>query len=370
MKTTIRISDMCSYLSDSFFGDIEIDNQTDVHPSPERIQQIILAKLKRQQEQQTGTMAEPILPVLSAESPVIGRRHIMKKNTLKILLIAAAMCLVSISAVAASNNLNYFKSIFGNSAETVKGDIQSPRISKANNDYKITEESLLSDGYKTNIIFSLENLKGNDITGDPSQMFSVQAENKSGSRFTGISYSCEALEELQQGDKCFYRMEVSSLESHLFSSIKISLSNTSLNINIPVEHCTIGKTIKINGKKYENKNYCPESVQLSPLGVLVIGKEKKAKAGLPTAEISVLMKDGSTEELMSSKSFDSGDGSTVIGGGGAVLTEEGQKKPLVSETMGERNPNGKIVSTGYFSRILDLKQVKSILVDGSEYPVG
>jgi hypothetical protein len=104
--------------------------------------------------------------------------------------------------------------------------------------------------------------------------------------------------------------------------------------------------------------------------VLVIGSEKEAKGGLPTAEIYVVMNDGTSEELISVQSFDSeDDGETISGGGSAIILGPGEKAPLVIGTMGSRNPDGKMVTSGSFSRILNLDEVKAISVDGVEYPL-
>lgn len=72
--------------------------------------------------------------------------------------------------------------------------------------------------------------------------------------------------------------------------------------------------------------------------------------------------------FLSKMSFDDGE-ETVTAGGAAVIVGEGQEPPLVIQTMGERNPDGKVVTTGYFSRILNLNDVQTICVDGTEYPL-
>lgn len=46
-------------------------------------------------------------------------------------------------------------------------------------------------------------------------------------------------------------------------------------------------------------NLTVETIQLSSLGVLVIGKEKTPGGGLPTPQIDLIFKDGSREELIS-----------------------------------------------------------------------
>lgn len=372
MKKQITISELCSYLHRSYYADVAVENDTGMHPSPERVRQIAIAKLKQPQNQKIEATGET---VISATNPASEKkeRKVMKKSKIRILTIAAVICLMSITVFAMTSGLDYFKSIFGDSAAMVRDDIQSPLLSNVSDDYRITVESLLSDGYKTNMVVSLESLKGSQINDEASGLFSVGLKDKSGAA-KGISYSCEALEEFRQGYKYFYRIEASSLNSHRDSSIEVALrkQGAALKIDIPVEHSTAAKEFKIDAKNYKNKNYRPETLQLSPLGVLVIGSEEQAKGGLPTAEIILLVKDGTTEELMSDLSFDSnesGDDTVVTGGGGVVIVEDGQQAPLVTRTMGERNPDGKVVTTGYFSRILDLNQVKAIIVDGTEYPM-
>ena len=76
-------------------------------------------------------------------------------------------------------------------------------------------------------------------------------------------------------------------------------------------------------------------MQISPLGVLLIGREAQASGGLPTPVVSVKFKDGTIEEMMSELSFDTdGDGGTVIGGGGVVISNDPLSGPLVIRSEG------------------------------------
>ena len=365
MKKQIRISDWCSLLPISYYSDLIVENHTDLQPSPERIRRIAISKLENQ------AVHESEVPAV--ESALRKENTMKKKNILRIFMIAAAVCLISITAVAASiGGLPYFKAIFGGGADTVQEDIRNPELTAANQDYKMSIQGLLSDGYKTHVIVSVESLKDAKLTEDPSGLFSVQCKASTGEISPSLNaVSCEALSPFSKGKINFYNIQVGSLKSQLDSTMEVVFQKGApLKIDIPVKHSTASKTVKINGNSYRDKNYRPESVQLSPLGVLVIGSEGKAKGGLPTSNMFVLMKDGTKDELISPESFDTGDGEPVKGGGGAVEPGFGQPTPLVTQTMGERNPDGKVVTTGYFSRILDLSQVKSILVDGTEYPVG
>ena len=99
-------------------------------------------------------------------------------------------------------------------------------------------------------------------------------------------------------------------------------------------------------------------MQITPLGVLLIGREAQASGGLPTPVVSVKFKDGTIEEMMSELSFDTdGDGGTVIGGGGVVISNNPLSGPLVISTYGMRNPEGKVVTKGEFSRFINLEDV-------------
>lgn len=357
MKIKIKITELCSYLHGSYHEKVEIENTSRLRPSAIRIRQIALAKLEQQGEQ--------------TQSPACRLKEntekgfIMKKSCARFILIAAIVCLLSATAFAATGGLEFFKSIFGSSVETLENEIWSPMISEADESYKITVESMLSDGYKTNIVVSLEDLKGNKIdvsSSEVSTLFTPKLKDNPES----FSYSCTELSKFAQKTKKYYYIEVSSLKSYKDSDLTLSLSETiaPLKVDVIVNGLKAAKEIKIDPPNGDDQNYRPETVQVSPLGVLVIGSEKQAKGGLPTSEIRLLMKDGSFEEL--ELLFDDVDGTVM--GGGAVISGWGQKQPLVVQTMGQRNPDGKVVTTGHFSRILNLNEVKAISVDGTEYP--
>ncbi|WP_347489174.1 DUF4179 domain-containing protein [Desulfoscipio sp. XC116] len=356
----VRISELCSRLDGSFYENMEIENTTGLCPSQQRIAQIARAKLREQVEQESGPAGGP------GEKDQ-EKRMGMKKNS-RVILIAVVLCLFSATALAASGGWEFFKPIFGSSVQNVQDDVWSPLLADADQTYKMTVESMLSDGYKTNIVVSLENLTGQALNLqaiEVSRLFIPEAEDDAGSF---DAYSCEELPEFAGKAKKYYYLTVSSLRDCTDAPLTISLAETvaPLKVKVKINGSLAAKEIKIDAKPEQEQNYCPETVQLSPLGVLVTGREKQATGGLPTVPVDLLMKDGSSEELLSEMSFDDGE-ETVTGGGGAVIVDEGQEPPLVIQTMGERNPDGKVVTTGYFSRILNLNEVRAIRVDGTEY---
>lgn len=92
---------------------------------------------------------------------------------------------------------------------------------------------------------------------------------------------------------------------------------------------------------------------------------------MPNEVISIVMQDGRVQEIMPEWAFDqigAGD-EPVSGGGGAVVVGNGQKEPLVVQTTGNRNPDGKVVTESIFSQVLNLDDVKAVLIGETEYPL-
>ena len=349
MKMKIRVSHMCAFLQERFYETVEPKSQPDI--SSRRIRELALSKLRQQSANVGGNTQNK-------------EKHM--KTSIKVLLIAAIVFAMSVTAFASFGGLEYFKAIFGDSAGAVEDYIQFPAASTENESYRLTVESLLSDGFKTDLIVSLTAKDGKAPGHDPKDMFST--------RFTGgdaslSSSSYQELYDFSVKSKKYYHLELTSLSNSASAEVTVALKEelAPLSVTIPTDGTlTARKQIQVKTEDYAEQNYYPETVQLSPMGVLVIGSEKEAKGGLPTAQIFVKMKDGKSEELISEASFDDSE-ETVSGGGGVVLGAEGETAPLVTGTMGERNPDGKVVTTGTFSRILNLDEVQAIIVDGVEY---
>jgi len=348
MKMKISISRMCSLLQEHHYENVEPGTPSDI--SSKRIRELAFAK-RRQQESDGNTNKQD------------KEKHM--KTSLRVLLIAAVICTLSLTAFAAFGGLEFFKSIFGDSAQSIGEHIQNPMTSTENEDYRLTVESLLSDGFKTDLIVSLAAKNGKPIPFDPMEMFHTQFI---GNEEAMNSASYREMPEFAQGDTQYYHLELTSLGNHNSAEVKISLKEelAPLSVTVPVNGTMARKEIHIKAEDYADQNYYPETVQLSPMGMLVIGSEKHPKGGLPTAQMFVQMKDGTHEELMSEMSFDDGE-ETVGGGGGAVIVGPGETAPLVITTMGSRNPDNKVVTSGSFSRILNLDQVQAIIVDDVEY---
>ena len=125
----IRISDLCSRLDPRYLEDMDVENETGLKPSGQRIEDLVFQKLN----------------VETNAAGMAGKRRPMRKKTWKILLIAAVFCLFAASVFALAGGFDYFRSIFGDTAKHVEQDIQSPGITVADSDRQMTLESMLTD---------------------------------------------------------------------------------------------------------------------------------------------------------------------------------------------------------------------------------
>lgn len=365
MNKKVRISDLSTYMDERYYEDLEMENRTDLKPSEKRIEDLVFRKLH-----ETETPASH-----QTETPV-RRKNSFPKKAGHILLVAAIVGLFATTVFAAAGGFDYFRSIFGDSAHNVENSISNPMSNVRNDDYSMTLESLLTDGYKIDLVVSLEKLSKGAFKGalfdEPLNLFETELmpppSKTSGQESVG-SYTVRELNEFSTSKKRYYYVELDNMESSLNRTLTLSLNPelADLELETLLEGAAAAKVLTI-GQTLDG-GYTIETIQLSQLGVMVIGKEDQASGGLPAPQIDIVFKDGSHDELISAMSFDSGDGETVLGGGGVVIGADPSTGPLVTGTMGQRNPDGKVVTTGEFGRAVNLDEVASILVDGTEYPV-
>lgn len=349
------IHELCSRLCAGAADSLEPVNDTKLRPSAERIKTLAMAKLSRQQ---------------GGEIAPERRRIDMKRMHLRVLAAAiVVVCLVSISVVAAMGGLEYFRSIFGGSADAVEERIEQPMISAENENFRLRVEASLTDGYKSNVILSVEAVGSRKLPDFSEKAERLFAVNIAG----GMSYCVvEPMEAFSEQRKAFVRVEVATQQSHVNEGITIAMQDAlgAGSLTLQPKQRLAMREIQPDAAQFDGQNYRVETVQISPLGALVIGSEQETKGSLPNEVISIVMKDGSVEEIMPSWAFDqSDDETTVSGGGGAVIVGEGETAPLVVNTVGTRNPEGKVVTESLFSRILRLDDVKAVMIGEKSYPL-
>lgn len=339
---------MASLLNERLCKELEPVNDSAVRPDPERIKALALEKVR-------------------VDSSRKGKFS-MRKG--RILLIAAVLAVILGVTVVAVGGMEYFRSIFGDSVENAGEGLTMPGIEVHGEDgYSMRAEAVLTDGYQTNVVFStyygekVENLDDDLIAMDD------ETENQEG--FNAYlkgpqwSSSINAMPEFGSRWRRYYHLQMTTMENCKGDTVSIRKGQEGPVLEIPLNGAESVYTVELGLDAGGGRVI--ESLQLSPMGILLISNEKEAKGSLPTVAVEVVMTDGKREDA--TVEFDyADDGVTISGGGGAVILDEGQTAPLVVMTSGRRNPDGKLVAMGTFSRLLDLGKVQSVVVEATEYP--
>lgn len=281
----------------------------------------------------------------------------MKKVSFQVALIAAIICMLTITAFAAVGGVDYIRSIFGDSTASIQDEIRTPQITAAGGGRELALEAVVTDGFVTNLVVSLTGEKpASDF-----ELFDIESDA------TLRAISWYDLEEHATADKTFYAVEV-------VSEKRFDAANMTLVLNKEVAPITMAFEVENHlgnaviefpqGDAAVSKQL--KELQVSPMGLLLIGYEKNAQGGLPATDIQLIFADGTTEDIL----LEFAPADEIIGaGGGAVIPGEIGELPLLVSFYGTRNPDGELVISGQFSRIINPAAIEKILVDGAEYPV-
>lgn len=337
------ISDMMAHIPEEMISDIEPQGD-DLHcPSPERIKELAIKKRN---------------DYLDRNEELTMKKTAFSKKTIRITLIAAIVALLNITVFAAAyGGLDFIKGIFGDSAEIIENEIVTPLVSASADGRDMAVEALVTDGFITNMVVSLTGEKPSDTN---IELFTVTTN-------TGIrSNGWYELEDFSTQSKTYYAVDLISEERFNTADITLSLNKNvaPIDLSIQVKNNLGNVVINLPDGAMSGETELKE-LQISSMGFLLIGTEEKAQGGLPATNIRLVFSDGTTEDL--EVEFDPSD-ELVGGGGGAILSANSKKLPLVTTFHGIRNPDSEIVISGKFSRIINPAGIEKIIVGGVEYP--
>lgn len=331
-----RISDMAAHLPEDTLCRVDPQGDPSVSPSALRIKQLALAKRSEYMQKE------------NEDIPV-------KKASFRVALIAALICLVSITAFAAFGGLDYIKAIFGDSAESIENEIVTPQQSVSAQGRDMALEALVTDGYVTNMVVTL--------TGDTppeDSLFAISTD-------TALrSVNWHPLDAFSAADKTYYVVSFVTETRFDTTDITLSLNPDIAPIDMPIQvQNNLGNAVIEFPEDTMSGETQLMELQVSPMGFLLIAHEQSAQGGLPSTQLQLRFADGRTESI--DVEFAPSD-ETVGGGGGAIIGGGGQT-PLVVSFQGTRNPDGELVINGEFSRIINPEHIEGIIVDGVDYPV-
>jgi len=311
----------------------------------------------------------------------------MKKAPIKILLAAALVVILSFSAFAAFGGLDYLRSIFGDSIDSIQDQVVTPLVKGSVDGRELAVEALVTDGYVTNLIVSLTGeepaepqpfvteSQGKIIEdsstivivaerGDPSEGLLFNITGDFNMRSTGWT----KLNEFSTAGKTTYAIDVLSEQRFDKANIQIALNKdiADITLDFEVENNLGNAAVNFPAGAKSGQTRLMEP-QISPMGFLLTGSEENPQGGLPPTRIKLIFANNKSEDM--NVEFAGGEGATVGGGGGAIMTGRWEKAPLVTKFHGVRNPDGELVITGQFSRVINPAEIVKVVIDGAEYPV-
>lgn len=326
---------MASHISQEMVDLVEPLGDSAVSPSADRIKALALEKRRE-------------FLMEKEEKP-------MKKTIFRIVLVAALVCAMGATVFAAFGGLDLIKGIFGDSAESIQGEIVIPRVSASAGGRDMALEALVTDGFVTNMVVSL--------TGErPPEQALFQIETDMALRSNGWY----VLEDFSAPGKTCYVVDFVSEQRFDTADITLSLNRdiAPIDLTMRVENTLGNAVVQFPQSAMAGQTQLGE-LQISPMGFLLIGHESDAQGGLPSTGIRLVFSDGGSEDI--EVEFAPSD-ETVGGGGGAILVDEGQAAPLVTTFQGARNPDGELVINGQFSRVIHPEKIEKVIVGGVEYP--
>lgn len=364
MKTKVDIRNLCNGLDERFLEELNIE-AGDGFADTERIRRLAFEKIR-----------------LEGKMEKRGRLGGVRRISHKLLLVAALLIVVTTSAFAVGG-MDFFRSIFGDSAKRLDGGIQQIGASVKNDDFEMTAEQLVSDGYHMKIIVSLspstrqaaEWIKDADII--ESEVAIIGGSEKEERMALG-AIGTQWMEQFKTKEKAYFCVSYENNYDYAGRPIKltlVSLQSTaaensersiltrpelSLTIDDP-KSITSRRTAFFNVTGDHGGSY-EASLEVSSISALLTLQGTDGSMDTPTADIVMVMQDGTKERIFKAGSFG-------VGKDGELASpDDAGEDTLIVENSYVRDPEtGKVLQTAGFARIIDPQAVSYILVDGTRY---
>lgn len=287
----------------------------------------------------------------------------MKKTSVKILIAAALVAVISSTALAAANS-GFFDKVLGNTDILKTEDIQNVAITAENKDIQMTVEQILSDGYHHKMIVSAmpKTKQATDVLFSYPLFAELEQEEE---RVFG--YSTNTLGNIANDNRQYYvvdyesREEVADADLHWIFSWKDAPEYDSKlqPLDMVVSH---QKTMEQQKTVVLEESLPIKEIRISAISASAVTDIYKEET--PTS-IVLVMKDG-TEELLFLLEEKEG-----IGGGGVSLideTDDISQLPLVSgETYRIDEEQNEMMLFASFSRVLDFDNVEGVQIGDVVY---
>jgi hypothetical protein len=348
---------MASHIPEVSVSRVEPQGDDSVSPSFDRIKHLALEKRKNYLTESAPTKKKPNR---EGEKP-------MKKKLIMSILVAAMLLTMCLTAFAAGGGLDYLKSIFGDSIESIQNEtVTTPLVTASANGRDMALEAMVTDGYVTYMIVSLT---GEQPTLEAWDLFAVTTD------LDIKLYSWDVLEEFTVSTKSFYVVYLVSEERFDAGEITLSLNRdiAPIDLSFQIEN-KLGNTVITFPENTISGSAQLIELQVSPMSFLLICNEENPLRAPHPISIRLVFSDGKTEDLFTEAYLSHSDFSDIDLSETAMLyghhmfitIEDG---PLAKALSIMKNPDGELVYDGLFSRIINPASIEKVIIDGKEYSV-
>lgn len=298
--------------------------------------------------------------------------YIQEKNTMKpikkrtkkfftqIIIAAAIVATLSVTAFAFSKT-DMIKSLFGGKTDVVDKAILSSVASQTVDGKTLSIDSIVTDGYITNLIVSVQGAGKIKMPGESEDVLFTLTS-------TGNIdyYGYDKLPKLSDKQTQYFRITIRNETYIENNDIVITLSNkiAPLSVTTPIKNSLTSVTLNFPEDTKQGTTQL-EQLIISPMGFVLKTKEDVVKGGLPAFKATIIFNNQNTEELELLSDFE--DDTTMAGG--SDIMDDLNTGPLVISDTGMRAENNTLSINGQFGRIIDTENIKEIVVNDITYPV-
>ena len=292
-----------------------------------------------------------------------------RRKAFKLSWVAAILILAIGTTAFAFSRPEYFKGIFGENAKISQENIQDIVATASNEDFIFTVESVFSDGNQNYFAVSIENKNGQEIGEDliPMITFRIKEVEKSASASISTIGSDRINGPDNLKNKAYYITTISTSEDLIGENIELNLNGffvedenetnflsdleNKLSVSFTIENNNENnmKTINIDEPNIIDGKYSITEMKISNLGLNLNGENAEKIDYIPTPNIKLKYKNGNIKDL----------------------SYKTNKNPDVdfpnARHLFHKDPNGDFKNTITFGELIDIKEIQSIIVEGTEY---
>lgn len=329
------ISQLSSKLSDECVESIELDETSEL--SSERIRQLAMEK---------------------RENSKRGEGVKVKSRFLKLAAVVALIFVLGVTVYEAGG-FDYIINEFTGDTNYIREAIDEPKLSETINGKTFTVESILTDGFNTHLVVSLDGAGENDYYYG---LFDNLSLATLGLKHP-LTFGIRPIEELSTKIKLYYSVYIHSGNNLDGDNIvlKINENIAPISINVPIEKNV--RIIKFDLEDTLVLNYLKlKKFEITPLGFYFEAETDDLNEKEEFLKIDLNYSNGDIETIEVPLVYD-----RISAKATNTIYKDFEKVPLYIDYNGRYTETGKMIIYAGISKIINVNEIEKIVIEGVEY---